>query len=105
MFYDYSPDYLGRRGEFRREHLKLAWESHARGELILGGALAEPEDDAVLLFQCTSPDVAERFAANDAYVKNGLVTNYRVRSWTTVVGKDADSPLEPEACTSPTKKR
>jgi uncharacterized protein YciI len=96
MFYEYATDYLERRGEFRTEHLMLAWEAEARGELILGGALADPADGAVLLFQCSAPDVAERFAAADPYVKNGLVTCYRVRPWTTVVGQDADSPIKPE---------
>ena len=32
LFYDLSPDYLERRGEFRAEHLGLAWEAQARGE-------------------------------------------------------------------------
>lgn len=95
MFYEYSPDYLERRVEFRAEHLALAWEAEARGELILGGALAEPADGAVLLFKCASPDVAEQFAAADPYVKNGLVTNYRIRQWTTVVGQEADTPVRP----------
>lgn len=97
MFYEYSADYLERRGEFREEHLTLAWESQARGELVLGGAFAEPADGAVLLFQCSSPEVAEQFAAADPYVKNGLVTSYRVRSWTTVVGQDAETPVRPGA--------
>lgn len=96
MFYEYSPDYLDRRGEFREEHLTLAWEAQARGELILGGALADPADGAVLLFQCSTTAVAERFAADDPYVKNGLVTSYQVRPWTTVVGQDADTPVKPK---------
>ena len=95
MFYDLAPDYLQRRGEFRNEHLKLAWESAERGELVLGGALSEPTDFAVLLFSCDTPEVPERFAAADPYVKNGIVTGYRVRPWTTVVGKDAASPVRP----------
>ena len=95
MFYDYAPDYLERRGEFREEHLKLAWEAEARGELILGGAFAEPADGAVLLFRIDDPKVAERFAATDPYVKNGLVTDYRVRPWVTVVGQDAETPIKP----------
>ena len=97
LFYDYSPDYLERRGEFREEHLKLAWAAVNRGELILGGAFAEPADGAVLMFQGESPDVAESFAAVDPYVKNGLVTGYRVRPWTTVVGEDAHAPVRPES--------
>ena len=46
-----APDYLDRRAAFRSEHLRLAWESQARGELVLAGALADPPDGAVLLFQ------------------------------------------------------
>ena len=95
MFYDYTPDYLTRRGEFRAEHLALAWEACARGELILGGALSNPVEGAVLLFQAESPEVAERFAAADPYVTHGLVTRWRVRPWTTVVGDNATSPIRP----------
>ena len=97
MFYEFAPDYLERRGQFRAEHLRLAWEAHARGELILAGALAEPVDGGVLLFRCDSPEVAEDFAAADPYVTNGLVTDYRVRVWTTVVGSDAATPVKPDA--------
>ena len=93
MFYDVVPDYLERRGEFRAEHLKLCWEACARGELILGGALADPVDGAVLLFQGDSPKVAERFAAADPFVRSGLVTHWRVRPWTTVVGEQAATPV------------
>ena len=93
MFYEVAEDYLTRRAEFRAEHLRLAWESHERGELILAGALAEPIDGAVLLFRCDSPDVPARFAAADPYVKNGLVTKHTIRLWTTVIGKDAVTPI------------
>ena len=52
---------------------------------------------AVLLFRGTSPAVAESFATNDPYVKNGLVRKWYVREWTTVVGEGAEAPLPPEA--------
>ena len=93
LFYDTAPDYLERRSQFRTEHLTLAWQAHARGELILGGALADPIDGAVLLFQGDSPDVAARFAEADPYVLNGLVTRWQVRPWLTVVGDQASSPV------------
>jgi uncharacterized protein len=93
LFYDYPPDYLERRAPHRVEHLALAWQAHARGELILGGALADPVDGAVLLFKGESSDVVTRFVAADPYVNYGLVTNWRVRPWTTVVGEDAASPV------------
>jgi uncharacterized protein YciI len=95
LFYDFVDDYLDRRGEFRDEHLTLAWEANARGELILGGALAEPADAGVIWFQGDSPEVAERFAEADPYVRNGLVKRWRVRPWTTVVGDGAASPVRP----------
>ncbi len=96
MFYELAPDYMERRGQFRAEHLKLAWQFQERGELVLGGALADPADGAVLLFQADSPAPAERFAASDPYVKNGLVKQWRVRPWTTVVGRDATTPVRPD---------
>jgi len=93
LFYDYTPAYLQRRDAYRAAHLQLAWAAHERGELILGGALADPADGAVLLFNCDSPEIPQRFAAADPYVQNGLVSRYRVRQWTTVVGRDAATPL------------
>jgi uncharacterized protein len=93
LIYDLTTDYLERRAAFRKEHLALAWQASERGELIMGGALADPADEAILLFESSSPDVAERFAAADPYVKNGLVKRWRVRPWTTVVGKGASSPV------------
>jgi len=93
MFYEFTPDYLQRRSEFRAEHLRLAWESQARGELVLGGAFADPADGAALLFKCDSAQTPERFAVADPYVRNGLVTRHSIRQWTTVVGVDAITPV------------
>lgn len=95
MFYDYAPDYLTRRAEFRAEHLKLAWEAQARGELVLAGAVDDPLDSALLIFQGDSPAIAEAFAKADPYVGNGLVTEWRVRPWHTVVGTGATQPTRP----------
>ena len=95
LIYDTAPDYLERRAAFRSEHLALGWQAHERGELVLGGALADPVDGAVLLFQGDSPAAAEAFAAADPYVRNGLVKSWRVRAWSTVLGKDAASPIRP----------
>lgn len=93
LMYDVVPDYLQRRVALRAEHLALGREAVARGELVLGGALADPADGAVLLFRGESPAVAERFAAADPYVRNGLVTRWRVREWTTVIGALAEVPV------------
>ena len=93
LFYDVVPDYAVRRGPFRPAHLAYARPFIERGELVLGGALAEPVDGAVLLFRADTPEVARAFAAADPYVRQGLVTAWRVRPWTTVVGPTAEMPL------------
>ncbi|GAB4315731.1 MAG: YciI-like protein [Candidatus Zixiibacteriota bacterium] len=89
LFYDVCVNYAERRKPYRQLHLKHAQAAVERGELILGGALANPLDGAVLLFSGESAAVAEDFARTDPYVVNGLITNWRVREWTTVVGLDA----------------
>ena len=87
LFYDVVEDYVTKREAFRAAHLELARRAHQRGELVLAGALADPIDGAVLVFRGSSPEVAESFARSDPYVNNGLVTRWRVRTWTTVIGK------------------
>jgi hypothetical protein len=94
LFYEVADDYLERRGAYRAEHLALAREAVERGEIVLGGALTDPVDTAVVLFRGTSPAVAERFVAVDPYIKNGLVKSWRVREWTTVVGPGAEAPVK-----------
>jgi hypothetical protein len=36
LFYHVVDDYVSRRSAFREEHLRMAWEAHRRGELLLG---------------------------------------------------------------------
>ncbi len=93
LFYEFVSDFAERRAGFRAEHLGYAKAAIARGELVLGGALANPPDRAVLLFRAESAAVAENFARADIYVTSGLVTRWEVREWTTVVGADACQPL------------
>lgn len=93
LFYDAVDGYEERRKPFRAAHLKHASEAVARGELVLAGAFANPIDGAVLLFRGASAEPAEAFAKSDPYVLNGVIRNWRVREWTTVVGPDAEVQL------------
>jgi uncharacterized protein YciI len=77
---------------YRDAHLEHAQQAYARGDLVLAGALADPVDGAVLVFRGESPHPAESFAKTDPYVVNGLVTRWRVRAWTTVIGDGASAP-------------
>ena len=93
LMYDVVDDYVTRRVPLRAAHIGHARESVAQGDLVLGGALANPPDGAVLLFRGSSPTAAEQFAKSDPYVLNGLVKSWRVREWTTVLGPAAEVPL------------
>jgi uncharacterized protein YciI len=50
-------------------------------------------DAAVLLFQAESDAPVRAFAEADPYVRAGLVTQWSVRPWTTVVGDAAATPV------------
>ncbi len=93
LMYELADDYLDRRAEHRSAHLALAWAAAQRGELLLAGAIADPVDHALLLFQGDSPRAAEAFARADPYVEAGLVRSWRVRPWQTVVGEHASNPV------------
>ncbi|MFP5391500.1 MAG: YciI-like protein [Gammaproteobacteria bacterium] len=93
LIYELAPDYLERRGEFRKEHLELGWQAHERGELVVAGAMSDPADMAALFFNCASAEVVEQFAKGDPYVIHGLVTKYHVRQWNTAIGETAFTPI------------
>ena len=87
LIYDVVDNFVARRQPHREEHLRLGREAQARGELLLGGAFAEPADGALLIFRAADKSTVEEFARNDPYVIQGLVTRWQVRPWTVVVGK------------------
>lgn len=89
LLYDVVEDFINRRVPFRQEHLVLADEAHSRGQLVMAGAFSEPVDGAALVFRCNDSAVVRQFAKADPYVREGLVTRWRVRAWNVVVGADA----------------
>jgi uncharacterized protein YciI len=95
LIYTTAADYVTRRAEFRQEHLALAWRAAGEGKLVLGGAVGDPPDSSLLLWNCDSPDTPAAFAKVDPYVLNGLVTKWEVKPWNTVVGELATRPLRP----------
>jgi len=85
LYYKTVEDYVNRRAPFREYHLAYAREAHARGDLVMAGALADPVDEALLVFRGNGPQVAENFAKNDPYVRNGLIPEWHIRPWTVVI--------------------
>ena len=65
LFYETADNYVERRAPYRGQHLELAREAHARGELLMAGALADPADRAVLVFRAPDRETVEQFAKRD----------------------------------------
>lgn len=86
LFYKAIENFIEKRAPFRDVHLEYARAAHERGALFMAGAFSEPADGAVLVFKGEDPSVAEDFAENDPYVKNGLISDWHVRPWTVVIG-------------------
>jgi uncharacterized protein YciI len=87
LTYEVVDGFVDKRTPYRPQHLQLAREASARGELVMAGALGEPAG-ALLVFRAADKSVAESFAARDPYVTGGLVTRWTVRPWTVVIGQD-----------------
>jgi uncharacterized protein len=82
LFYDYVDDILERRAPHRPEHLDLIGEWKRDGRVVAGGATGDPPTGALIVFgEGAEP---EAFVAIDPYVREGLVTGWRVEPWTVV---------------------
>ena len=77
LIYKYVPDMAQKRTPFREKHVAYAKEHENKG-LLLGGALQNPVDTGILLFDADENTVID-YAKNDPYTKNGLVAEYSVR--------------------------
>lgn len=83
LFYDYVDDILERRVPHRDAHLEQLRAGTDDGRIVMAGPLgADPPHGAAIVF--TDEAAAEAFAQADPYVKNGLVTNWRVDLWAVV---------------------
>jgi uncharacterized protein YciI len=85
LFYEYVEDMLERRGPYREEHLARITSERQGGRVVMAGALGDPPHGAAIVF---GPDVSvdeiEAFAADDPYVRGGLVAARRVERWNVV---------------------
>ena len=89
LIYDVGDDFVSRRQPFRPVHLEAVTAAHARGDIVMAGAIGDPPAGALLIFRGDGPQAAEAFATADPYVVQGLVTKWRVLPWTVVVGQES----------------
>jgi len=92
LHYDVVDGFRERRMPFREAHLRMVRDAHDRGFLVMAGALGDPPDGALLVFRADSAAQVEDFARADPYVNERLVTAWRVRPWTVVIGAEASPP-------------
>jgi uncharacterized protein YciI len=85
LIYHVVDDYVIKRTPYREDHLRLARQAKERGDLILGGALSDPVDKALLVFRANDATVVRAFVDRDPYVANGLVTHWEIRAWSVVI--------------------
>jgi uncharacterized protein YciI len=81
-------DYVSRRAPFRTEHLRMLADLHARGHVVMGGAVGDPPEGALIVFRSESPALVEQFVAADPYVRNGLIRSWRIQPWNVVIGAE-----------------
>ena len=82
LFYDYVEDVVPKRAPHREEHLALANRWREDGRIVMAGAVGDPPHGAVLVF---TTDRVQEFVDADPYVREGLVTGFRVEPWNVVV--------------------
>ena len=85
LHYDYVENILERRAPHRAEHLAYAGRFRDAGRIVLAGAVGDPPHGALFVFRADAPEEVEAFAAEDPYVREGLVTGRRVEPWTVVI--------------------
>lgn len=86
LFYKTIEQYKEKRIPHRDSHLAYVTAATKRGDLVLGGALDEPADEAVLVFKVIDVSIVQNFAEHDPYVVNGMIKEWSIRPWTVVVG-------------------
>lgn len=86
LFYKTSNTYIKDREPFRAAHLAKAKAAQESGILLLGGALENPTDEAMLIFKAKHIKTVETFAKTDPYVINGVVKHWVISPWNIVMG-------------------
>lgn len=92
LTYTYVPDVLTKRVPIRPAHLQHAQQYVSDGKLLLGGAFTDPVDSSASVFKAETKEDVEKFVADDPYVKQGIVTQWKIREWSVVAGTLYNAP-------------
>lgn len=79
LTYSYIPDILEKRTPYREKHLKNVSEMNQNGKILVAGALQNPVDSAIFVFDVENENEIKSFVQNDPYMTNGLIANHAIR--------------------------
>lgn len=85
LFYKTVDSFIEKRTAYRLEHLDLVKDHVAKGQIVMGGAMAEPADEALIVFECEDEAIPTSFVENDPYVQHGLVISWNIRPWNVAI--------------------
>ena len=80
VFYDAAPDVAVRAPAHFAEHRARWAELGRRGELLMIGPFANPQEEGSMAI-FTTREAAEEFVRGDPFVLHGVVRNWYIRDW------------------------
>jgi uncharacterized protein len=84
LLYHSADDVASKAPLHYQAHVGWYTPFHERGELLMIGTFGDPQTEgAMAIF--SSRDAAERFVADDPFVRNGVVARWEIRDWNEAV--------------------
>jgi uncharacterized protein YciI len=84
--YHYVPEMAERRTPHREAHIAWLRAGAEAGHLVLAGALQDPVDTGVLIFQAGDAHAVRRLLVDDPYAAANLIVGTSIRQIALVVG-------------------
>jgi uncharacterized protein YciI len=84
LFYDSADDVLSKAPAHFPAHRARLDEFHARGELLMVGTFANPQEEGSMAV-FTTRESAEEFATGDPFVRHGVVRAWYIREWNEIL--------------------
>ncbi|MDT7711252.1 MAG: uncharacterized protein QOG20_6859 [Pseudonocardiales bacterium] len=84
LFYESADDVASKAPEHFPAHRRRLAEFHERGELLMVGTFADPQNQGSMGIFPTR-QAAESFVAGDPFVEHGVVKAYEIRDWAEIL--------------------
>jgi uncharacterized protein len=84
LFYEPAEDVLSKAPVHFEAHSARLAEFHARGELLMVGTFANPQEEGSMSIFRTR-EAAEEFVDGDPFVLNSVIRRWEIREWDEVL--------------------